>query len=180
MDMALLDDLQTLETKEAGNWKDIVTAHQDLEAPSSPSGHTSHYGTIPYRFPGAVELTGLGALSDALVCRRRWDAGPVLLDRDVVLGHPIDGDVFINQWRIRAAEEVVRAFQVVKQLEKAAFGKDSFSNLREAAKQRPLPATMTLTKKERNGRRKQSRNQRSQRSQRRQSRSQKRQSRSQS
>lgn len=59
--MALLDDLQTLETKEGDKWKDIATAHQDLEAPpSSTSGHTSHYGTIPYWFLGAMELTGEG------------------------------------------------------------------------------------------------------------------------
>jgi hypothetical protein len=37
----------------------------------SPSGLPNRYGAIPFAFPAAIELDGLGALSDALVCRRR-------------------------------------------------------------------------------------------------------------
>lgn len=44
-----------------------------ITARLSPSGLANHYGVIPFAFPAAVELVGLRALSDALVCRRRHD-----------------------------------------------------------------------------------------------------------
>ena len=40
--------------------------------PLSLSSYGSKYGEIPYAFPGSVHLDGLGAISDALVRRRKW------------------------------------------------------------------------------------------------------------
>jgi hypothetical protein len=40
-----------------------------VAAPSSPSGLANRYGAIPFAFPAAIELDGLGVLSDAVVCR---------------------------------------------------------------------------------------------------------------
>jgi hypothetical protein len=65
-------DHRTLDTVESGTWDDLSTVHRDLiKQPISPSGYPNMYGAIPYRFPETVVLTGLGALSDALVGRRR-------------------------------------------------------------------------------------------------------------
>jgi hypothetical protein len=68
----LQEDHENLEVIEAGNWQMLADSHRDLTAPrATPSGLANMYGRIPYRFPAAVELTGLGPLSDALVCRMR-------------------------------------------------------------------------------------------------------------
>lgn len=111
--VAVKEDLATSETEESGSFQDVALAHQNLGMPpASPSGHGHHYGTIPFRFPAAVELANLGALSDALVCRRRWNSPAVLCERDIVLG--TNAKDFINSWRIKAVKEVLESFQIVK------------------------------------------------------------------
>lgn len=48
--------------------KEPAAAHHALTpGPSSPSGLSNRYNTILYTFPAAVQLTGLGVISDALV-----------------------------------------------------------------------------------------------------------------
>lgn len=121
-------DHQTLDILEAGTWDELAISHRDLEAPrSTPSGLANRYGAIPYRFPAAVELTGLGALSDALVCRRRWTSAAVLRERDILLGADRDAAAqFISQWRERAVIEIVAAFNLVRSAEARHFGEASF------------------------------------------------------
>ena len=81
------EDDESLETLESGSWEDISRSHRDLVAPVvTPSGHPNRYGVIPWRFPGSVELTGISALSDALVGRRRWSSPAALAERDIILG----------------------------------------------------------------------------------------------
>ena len=66
------DDNERLEVTEGGTWSALSASHRDLSSPErTPSGLPNMYGSIPYRFPAAVELGGLGALSDALVGRRK-------------------------------------------------------------------------------------------------------------
>jgi hypothetical protein len=70
--VGLQDNREALEVIKGGTWSDLAAAHRDLVSPiATPSGLANWYGAIPYRFPAAVEVAGLGALSDALVCRRR-------------------------------------------------------------------------------------------------------------
>ncbi|KIN05310.1 hypothetical protein OIDMADRAFT_87584, partial [Oidiodendron maius Zn] len=89
---------------------------------ATPSGLANRYGAIPYRFPAAVELTGLGPLSDALVYRRRWDSLQVLLERDTMLGlDRASAGAFVKSWRARAREEVRKAFAAVTDAERRAF-----------------------------------------------------------
>ncbi|OJD29346.1 uncharacterized protein BKCO1_830004 [Diplodia corticola] len=66
-------------------WQSLVQhndkAHGALEAPPlTASGHPNMYGRIPYRFPAAVRLDGLGLVSDALNGGRRWDDLNVIED----------------------------------------------------------------------------------------------------
>ena len=69
--MGIGDDHKTLDTFKAGTWSDLARAHRDLRpAPTSPSGHPNSF-PIPYAFPAAPMLTGLGVVSDALVGRLR-------------------------------------------------------------------------------------------------------------
>lgn len=81
------------------------------------------YGTIPSRFAAATALTGLGALSSALVYREIWDSLAVLADRDLLLTEDFDAvEQYISEWRARATQEYLKAFDVAEQAEKAAFG----------------------------------------------------------
>jgi len=100
----LQEDLETLEVVESGTWTDLSIAHRDLEAaPLSPSGLANRYGVIPFAFPAAVELEGLGALSDALVCRRRHDKLTVMAEKDVILkGSATECERYLIEWRRRA------------------------------------------------------------------------------
>lgn len=135
------EDLESLEVAEGGSWSDLATAHRDLTAPiATPSGLANRYGAIPYRFPAAVELAGLGALSDALVCRRRWDSPQVLGERDTMLG--VDraaAGAFVKSWRARATEEVTKAFNAVMDAERRAFGDRSYFYLKDRSSLRGLP-----------------------------------------
>ena len=121
------DDHETLENAESGTWSELSAAHRDLVAAArSPSGFASHYGVIPYRFPAAVELTGLGPLSDALVCRRKWTSPAVLEERDRVLGPKEESRRAIAAWRVNTIRQVIIAFQSVKKAEMQAFGTRSY------------------------------------------------------
>ena len=70
--VGLQDDLTTLEVVEGGTWEMLSSAHRDMVSPvATPSGLANRYGAILYKFPPSVEITGLGPLLDALVCRRQ-------------------------------------------------------------------------------------------------------------
>jgi hypothetical protein len=99
---------------------------------ASPSGLTHRFGAPPYRFLAAVELTGLGALSDALVCRRRWSSPAVTMERDTLLCGGREAFWHAtNAWRERAVPAAQAAFQLVRETEKAAFGEKSYFHLLE-------------------------------------------------
>ena len=122
------DDDETLEVIEGGTWTELSTAHRDLVSPlATPSGLANRYGSPPYRFPAAVELSGLGPLSDALVCQRRWCSPAVTAERNVLLCS--DARYFwqfVAAWRERAAGAVQAAFKLVRETEMAAFGDRSY------------------------------------------------------
>jgi hypothetical protein len=126
--VGLQDDLTTLEVVEGGTWEMLSNAHRDMVSPSAtPSGLANRYGAIPYKFPAAVEITGLGPLSDALVCRRRWDSALVLRDRDILLsGSREEAGKYVKAWREKAVAAAVEAFVLVVQKEKQAFGAKSY------------------------------------------------------
>lgn len=85
----------------------------------SPSGLANRYGVIPFAFPAAVELDGLGALSDALICRRRHDKYAVVAEKRLLLaGAKADVDAYLDRWR--------KAFELVKEAEMEEFGEKSY------------------------------------------------------
>ena len=122
------DDLETLEVLEAGTWSELAIAHRDMVAPrATPSGLANRYGAIPYRFPADVEIMGLGALSDALVCRRRWDSAAVLEERDLLLkGSEAEVLKHLTKWRKRAEEVTVEAWEQKKKDELSKFAEKSY------------------------------------------------------
>jgi len=135
------DDQETLDVVEGGTWSDLSTAHRDLVSPkATPSGLANRYGAIPYRFPAAVEINGLGALSDALVCRRRWDSPLVLRDRDLLLGNDRSKAVlYVRQWRALAEKVAIDAFEAVKEAEEEAFGEKSYFYHKRRLETRGIP-----------------------------------------
>ena len=126
--VGLQDDLSTLEVAEAGTWEQLRDAHMSLSAgPASPSGLANRYGVILFRFPAAVEINELGALSNALVCRMPWDSPRVEQERDIVLGSDRAAAwQFIEAWRKKAVGAAIEAIQLVQAREREAFGDRSY------------------------------------------------------
>ena len=127
------EDHEQLDTHDAGTWSAVAASHRDLiPAERGTPGFTSvHRGAVPYAFPGAVHLQGLGAISDALVGRRRWTNTSVISELDVLFGADTHAaEVFIQQWRQRAAQAFLAAFQEVQRLEALYYGANSFFRLR--------------------------------------------------
>ena len=124
----LQDDLETLEVVESGTWSELSNAHRDMVAARlSPSGLPNRYGAIPFAFPAAAMLEGLGALSDALVRRQRHDKGQVMLEKRLLLtGSKAEMDAYLEQWRKEAVNRVCEAFESVKKLEMEKFGDKSY------------------------------------------------------
>ena len=99
-----------------------MRAHRRLMPPDPPlQGWPGSEVFIPNRFPAALPVTGLGALSDALVGRQPWDSPLVLKERDAVLGP--DWEEHVRKWRTKAAATVINLFQEVKLEDQCAFGK---------------------------------------------------------
>jgi hypothetical protein len=93
----------------------------------SPSGLPNRYGAIPFAFPAAIELGGLGALSDALVCRRRHDRYAVVAEKRLLLtGTEMEVNAYLDQWRKTAVNRVCEAFELVKEAEVERFGEKSY------------------------------------------------------
>jgi len=139
--VAVQDDEESLEVVEGGTWGDLATAHRDFTAPrATPSGLPNRYGAIPYRFPASVELCGLGGISDALVCRRRWSSPAVLAERDLLLGSDRGkARAFIEAWREKAVEVALSAFAVMKAEERRVFGPKSFYYHRDRFLRQGIP-----------------------------------------
>jgi hypothetical protein len=139
--VGLQDDLSTLEVAEAGTWSQLRDAHMGLTVgPASPSGLANRYGAILFRFPAAVEVRGLGAVSDALVCRLPWDSPVVEKERDVWLGDDrATAYSHLLKWRKRAVATAQETMQLVHQREMDAFGDKSYFHHKMRFLRRGLP-----------------------------------------
>jgi hypothetical protein len=131
--VALRDDLSSLEMPGSGTWSDLAMAHaRQIAPPKSPSGFPNIFGKLPGRFPGSVQLDGLGSISDALVCRKSWDDPTVLAERDLLLqGNVSQVREYVDNWRKNAAQAIKRQRVLVRQEEQRAFGDRSFFKVRE-------------------------------------------------
>ena len=138
--MAIKDDHQTLDTIEAGTWNDLSNAHRDLlPGPKSPSGLANRFSAPPYAFPAAVQVTGLGAVSDALVGRVRWTNPAVINDMSIILGRDnVAREQFIAEWEVEARVEIRRCMEMVEGAERLVFREKSFFYLRERGRAAPL------------------------------------------
>jgi hypothetical protein len=93
----------------------------------SPSGLANRYSAIPFTFPAAVELEGLGALSDALVYRRRYNKYAVVSEKKLILiGAKADMDTYLKKWRKTTVNRICEVFELVKEAKIEKFSKKSY------------------------------------------------------
>jgi len=52
-----------------------------------PSGFSNRYSKVPYAFLTVITISSLGMLSDAIICRAKWNNSDILHERDVMLGN---------------------------------------------------------------------------------------------
>lgn len=135
------DDLSTLDLAEGGTWEELHNAHvRMLAGPTSPSGFPNIFGAISSRFPASVEITGLGGVSDALVCRLPWDSPKVEQDRNILLGTDrAAAAAYVQSWRKRAIEAASEAFQITQAAERRAYRNKSFFYLKEKSRLEGIP-----------------------------------------
>ncbi|KAI4276923.1 MAG: hypothetical protein LQ337_002170 [Flavoplaca oasis] len=135
--VGIMDDNETLEVQESGTRSQLAAAHRDMTAPpNSPSGYPNKYGSIPFRFPAAIELCNVSPIADALVGRRLWDSPAVIAERNILLGPDhMARNKLIQEIRTRALDQARSNMQVVQQMERQAFGEKSYWSCREASEQ---------------------------------------------
>ena len=123
------EDHDCLETAETERWRDIADAHREMRlAERIPSGSVYRKFVVhPYSFPGTAQLTGLGAISDALLGRIKWSEWSVTVELDILFGPDRDAaSCWIQQWRRKAHIRFLEAFQTVISAEMAAYRDQSF------------------------------------------------------
>ncbi|KAL8867736.1 MAG: hypothetical protein Q9198_008410 [Flavoplaca austrocitrina] len=81
--------------------------------PNTPSGYPNKYGSIPFRFPAAMELLNVSPIADALVGRRLWDSPAVIAERNILLGPDhMARNKLIQEIRTRALDQARSNMQV--------------------------------------------------------------------
>jgi hypothetical protein len=110
------------------SWSEIAACHRDMKIPTrEPSGQAPKHAIPSVAFAGTLLLGSTSAIGDALVGRRRWTDRQVIAERNVLLG---DDESFsrrlVDRVRKRLLEEYNLAFEVLKEMEKEAYGADSF------------------------------------------------------
>jgi hypothetical protein len=141
----LSDDLQQLKTLKSGIWTELIETYRDLfPAKSTLSGFSNRYSKVFYAFPAAVTISGLGMLSDAIVCRVKWNDPDILHERDVMFGdNQQAAQKYVTEWRRNAIFKAIRAFQIVKRAKRSAFGEKSYFNLVDIHEKGNVPAIIT-------------------------------------
>lgn len=131
--VGIQDDHETLDVPEPGSWSSVAATHRDLTATNgTPSGQINTHGFSPYRFPAAVAMRNISALSDALVGQRRWDDPHVVIERNWLLG-PDDDQAwrYVQHCRSKMKRAYKRNMALIRKLEKEYYGNNSFYYLRE-------------------------------------------------
>ena len=114
------DDHETLDVPESGTWSSVAATHRDLLATKgTPSGQGNIHRFSPYRFPAAVTMRHISALSDALVGQRCWDDPQVIMERNWLLGADAKASwSFVERCREKMAKAFRRNTHLVRVLEK--------------------------------------------------------------
>ena len=131
--VAVGNDGETLEVQEAGNRNELAVAHRDgVAARCSPSGLANRYGKIPFRFPATTEVTGVSAISDAIVGRRQWSSPAVQREVSVLFGtNDTARNTLMYESRLRAMAAAKQALADSQAAERLHYGKKSYYYCKE-------------------------------------------------
>jgi hypothetical protein len=76
-----------LETFKFNTWIELAEAYRDLFfAKSTLFRFFNRYGKVLYAFLITITISSLEMLSDAIVCRVKWNNLNILYERDIMLG----------------------------------------------------------------------------------------------
>lgn len=121
-------DHDGLDMEESGSWEEVSRANRDMLAMRiGPTGQSHRFGVGDGQFAGCVEIRGVSPIGDVLVGARGWESGPVLRERDAILGSSER-----KAWKVVAThrERMKRAwregFLEMVELEKEEFGEKSY------------------------------------------------------
>ena len=80
------------------------------------------FGAVPYAFPAASQICGLGAISDTLVGRVRWDNPSVIFKQQILLRADDSArDKFIKDWEARATKVMFDIYKAMATAEEAVY-----------------------------------------------------------
>ena len=131
--VAIQPDHETLDVPECGTWSTLSAAHRNLESlDATPSGQTNSHGCPTERFVAFVPLRHVSHLSDALIGQAHWDDSAVEHETGIVLGNDNAAAWdFVNTCRHKMKRMYKHNKTIIRDVEKARFGKDSYFRLVE-------------------------------------------------
>ncbi|KAI9640311.1 hypothetical protein NHQ30_011361 [Ciborinia camelliae] len=123
--VAIIEGGQLVETGET--YEAIVQSHRRLIPPDTPR-YEEEYGLyhVSHAMPTVVELTGLGALSDALVGRLPWSSPLVQREKAIVLAGGPEFEAYYSKWKEVACQQYAKCFKLMQELDKELFADRSF------------------------------------------------------
>lgn len=130
------NDHSGLDLAESGTWEELSRSHRDFILVDKTLEDQTNDGSdekMQYIFPGIFRLGGLGAISDALVGRERWNNTETIQMVNLLFGS--DESVawkYIQDWRENAFAQYVTAFDRMVEAEKVTYGENSYFNRVEA------------------------------------------------
>ncbi|THV45462.1 hypothetical protein BGAL_0486g00080 [Botrytis galanthina] len=112
----------------AGTAQDITLARVSCTRPkTTPAGKHINNSKLPYKFPACVRLASLGAISDALIGLRLWDAPEVIAEQEVLFGNDKTKALqYIMNWRQQAYTAAHEAFHIISKTEQEIFKGKSY------------------------------------------------------
>jgi len=140
------EDHETLDIQESETWSQLSAAHHDL-VPGLSSSFTLHnmFGTPSYSFSVAVQLTGLGPISDALVGRVCWTNPTVISHlRDLLSGNDAVRNAYLHNWTIMARQAIKAQWKEVERIERSVFCEKSYFYCRGQKMTPPHPDDPSL------------------------------------
>jgi len=90
------------------------------------------YGKMPYAFPAAFQITGLGAISDALVGRIKYDDPKFLHEVSILLGgHKTAQVAFLENWGTTVKAKYQLWYHTIVAREREVYGAKAFFHGRD-------------------------------------------------
>ena len=128
----MFKDHKTLKNVETNIWFELIIIHRDLILFEQTSfDFARHFDVMSYCFFISMKLTDLDSLSNALICRKKWNSFAMIVDRDIYLDSKMKFDKTRIAWRIHVICQIIIFFQLVKKIEMKTFDKNFYFHFRK-------------------------------------------------